>query len=93
MAARNSIEIDSLLGELLKSPDSDVLRNIATLVANELMSLDADHACGATYGERTDERSNSRNGYRNRRWDTRVGSLELNIPKLRTQPATSQTGS
>ena len=84
MAARTSIEIDSLLGELLQSPDSDVLRKLSTLVANELMSHDADHYCGATYGERTDARQNSRNGYRERRWDTRVGSLELNIPKLRS---------
>ena len=54
------------------------------MVANELMSRDADQECGAAYGQRTEERKNSRNGYRECRWDTRVGSLELQIPKLRS---------
>ena len=39
--------------------------------------------CQAAYGERSDERTNSRNGYRGRRWDTRVGTIDLNVPKLR----------
>lgn len=39
--------------------------------------------CGAAYGQRSDERTNSRNGYRNREWDTRAGTIELAIPKLR----------
>ena len=84
MAARTSIEIDSLLREVLDAPDSDVLRTLATMVVNELMSRDADQECGAAYGQRTEERKNSRNGYRERRWDTRVGSLDLQIPKLRS---------
>ncbi len=47
------------------------------------MSADADAVCGAGYGERSPERVNRRNGYRERDWDTRVGSIELAVPKLR----------
>ena len=47
------------------------------------MSAEADAICGAGYGERSDERVNSRNGYRRREWDTRAGTIELAIPKLR----------
>jgi transposase-like protein len=47
------------------------------------MSADADAVCGAGYGERSSERVNRRNGYRERDWDTRVGSIELAVPKLR----------
>ena len=52
--------------------------------ADALMSAEADAVCGAAYGERSDERTNSRNGYRPREWDTRAGTVELAIPKLRT---------
>ena len=48
-----------------------------------LMGAEADAICGAPYGARSDERVNSRNGYRPREWDTRVGTMELAIPKLR----------
>jgi transposase-like protein len=47
------------------------------------MSAEADALCGAPYGERSDERTNQRNGYRPREWDTRAGTVELAIPKLR----------
>jgi putative transposase len=47
------------------------------------VSAEADSLCGAGYGERSDERENSRNGYRDRRWDTRVGTMDVAIPKLR----------
>ena len=47
------------------------------------MELDVEGRCGAGYDEKTTERLNSRNGYRDRTWDTRAGSLELKIPKLR----------
>jgi len=48
-----------------------------------LMSADADAVCGAGYGQRSPDRSNTRNGYRQRGWDTRAGSIDLAIPKLR----------
>ena len=52
--------------------------------ADALMSAQADAVCGAAYGQRSDERTNRRNGYRPRDWDTRAGTVELAIPKLRT---------
>jgi len=51
------------------------------------MGAEADSVCGAGYGERTEDRVNSRNGYRDRPWDARVGSIELRVPKLRTGSA------
>jgi transposase-like protein len=53
-------------------------------LASELMGAEADALCGAPYGERSPERVNQRNGYRTRRWDTRAGTIELEIPKLRS---------
>ena len=47
------------------------------------MDLDVEGLCGAGYGERSPERTNSRNGYRDRMWDTRAGTVELKIPKVR----------
>jgi hypothetical protein len=49
-----------------------------------VMSADADAVCGADYGERSKQRTNTRNGYRRRDWDTRAGTIELAIPKLRS---------
>jgi transposase-like protein len=61
----------------------DLVRALLERFAEELMSAEADALCGAAYGERSPERVNKRNGYRHRRWDTRVGSIDLEIPKLR----------
>lgn len=47
------------------------------------MSAEADAVCGAAYGERSDSRTNTRNGCRSREWDTRAGSIDLQVPKLR----------
>lgn len=66
------------------SADTDVLRTMVTAFVNALMSADADVACGAGYGQRSDKRANSRNGYRGRECDTRAGTVELQVPKLRT---------
>jgi putative transposase len=63
--------------------DGDLLRELVSGVVAALMSAEADAICGATYGERSPERVNSRNGYRPRRWDTRAGTIDLEIPKLR----------
>ena len=62
--------------------DEDLLREMLQAFAEALMSREANAACGAEYGERSGERLNQRNGYRTRPWDTRVGSIELAIPKL-----------
>ena len=54
-----------------------------TTFVQALMGAEADAVCGAEYGVRSEERVNTRNGYRHREWDTRVGTIELAIPKLR----------
>ncbi|WP_433833013.1 IS256 family transposase [Actinoplanes sp. CA-015351] len=84
MAATESLNVAELLGQHLESASPDVLRVMVKTFADALMSAEADALCGAGYGERSDERTNSRNGYRQREWDTRAGTVELAIPKLRT---------
>jgi putative transposase len=71
------------LRKQLETDCPDLARAMLERVAAELMSAEADALCGAAYGERSPERVNSRNGYRARRWDTRAGTIELEIPKLR----------
>jgi putative transposase len=66
-----------------KGADIDVLRQMVQFMAQRLMELDVEGRCGAGYDEKSTERINSRNGYRDRTWDTRAGSVELKIPKLR----------
>src|SRR5690606_36839744 len=61
----------------------DLARAMLERVVGELMGAEADALCGAPYGERSPERINSRNGYRTRRWDTRAGTIDLEIAKLR----------
>ncbi len=61
----------------------DLLRELVERTVNALLSADADAVCGADYATRSPERTNRRNGYRERRWDTRAGTIELQIPKLR----------
>lgn len=64
--------------------DEDLARVMLKTFAEALMSAEVSAVCQAAYGERTDERVNRRNGYRERQWDTRVGSVDLAIPKLRS---------
>jgi putative transposase len=61
----------------------DLLRALVEQTVNAILSEEADAVCGAAYGERSDERVNRRNGYRERRWDTRAGTIDLQLPKLR----------
>jgi putative transposase len=67
-----------------KGPDVDVLRQMIQFVAQRLMDLDVETLCGAGYDVKSAERANSRNGYRDRLWDTRAGGIELKIPRLRS---------
>ena len=67
-----------------KGPDVDVLRQMIQFVAQRLMDLDVETLCGAGYDVKSTERANSRNGYRDRLWDTRAGGIDLKIPKLRS---------
>src|SRR5215468_8325252 len=72
------------LRELLeKGSDATLLREMIGFAAQRLMELEAETACGAGHGERSEYRTNLRNGYRDRDWHTRVGTVELRIPKLR----------
>lgn len=72
------------LAELLeKGSDTDLLREMLGFVTQRLMDLDVDGRCGAGHGERSAERENYRNGYRDRTWETRAGTIPLKIPKLR----------
>src|SRR4051794_19268088 len=83
MAALESVNAAGLVREHLGSASPDLLRAMVKTFAEALMSAEADAVCGATYGERSDERVNQRNGYRAREWDTRAGTIELAVPKLR----------
>jgi transposase-like protein len=71
------------LRKQLEADDNDLLREMVRGFAEELMGAEADAVCGAGYGEVSPDRVNRRNGYRARRWDTRVGTIDLKIPKLR----------
>jgi putative transposase len=82
MAAPHSVD-PAQLAEQLACASPDVLREMIATMANALMSAQADQLCGAEYGARSPERSNRRNGYRAREWDTRAGTVELAVPKLR----------
>lgn len=77
------MDLSAWLRKQLEESDPDLLRGIVHAIAEALMSADADLACNASYGERSESRTNKRNGYRDRRWDTRVGTIELAVPKLR----------
>ncbi len=72
------------LRELLeKGSDATLLREMIGFAAQRLMELETEAVCGASHGERSENRTNLRNGYRDRDWHTRVGTVELRIPKLR----------
>jgi putative transposase len=68
---------------LEKSSDTDLLREMIGFTAQRLMALEVEGLTGAAPGERSPDRINQRNGYRDRVWETRAGTVELHIPKLR----------
>jgi putative transposase len=84
MTAPSSIDPAHFLHEQLAQASPDLLRQMLTTFINTLMSAEADAVCGAEYGTRSAERTNIRNGYRPREFDTRAGTLEVAIPKLRS---------
>jgi len=86
MTAGPSIDPAQFLNEQLSQASTDLMRDLLSTFVNALLSAQADAVCGAGYGERTPERVNSRNGYRHRDLDTRVGTLDVAVPKLRTGP-------
>ena len=84
MTAPSSIDPARFLHEHLASASPDLLRSMLTTFINTLMSAEADAVCGAGYGESSPDRTNVRNGYRHRDFDTRAGTLDVAIPKLRS---------
>ena len=76
-------EMMTLRTLLEKSSDTDLLREMIGFTAQRLMALEVEGLTGAAPGERSPERINQRNGYRDRVWETRAGTVELHIPKLR----------
>jgi putative transposase len=83
MTAAHDIDWPLLLAERLTATHPDVLRELLAAFIHTLMGADADAVCGADYGQRSTERTNQRNGYRHRQFDTRAGTLDLEIPKVR----------
>ena len=72
-----TMDINGWLRKQLEQASPDLLREMVREFAEALMSAEADALCGADYGERSPERVKIRNGYRERAWDTRVGTIEL----------------
>jgi transposase-like protein len=73
-----------MLGQALSDASPDLMRQLLATTINALLSADVDAVCGAEYGVASPDRVNSRNGYRHRELDTRVGTIDVALPKLRT---------
>ncbi|MFH5211372.1 IS256 family transposase, partial [Antrihabitans sp. NCIMB 15449] len=84
MTSVQPIDPSKMLSDQLAVASPDLLRNMMSTFIQALMSAEAESVCGAGYGERSEERVNSRNGYRHRDFDTRVGTIDVAIPKLRS---------
>jgi putative transposase len=84
MTAPSSIDLSEFLTGQLEQASPDLLRQLVATFVQALMGAEADAVCGAEFGARSADRVNTRNGYRRREWDTRAGTIEVAIPKLRT---------
>jgi putative transposase len=86
MAAGLSVDHDIVkwMQERLDAASPDLLREMVKTFAEALMAAEAETLCNAGYRQRTSDRTNSRNGYWPREWDTRAGTIELAVPKLRS---------
>ena len=83
MTAPHIINPAVLLDQALSDASPDLMRHLLSTTINALLSAEADAVCGAEYGTRSADRVNSRNGYRHRDLDTRAGTLDIAVPKLR----------
>ncbi len=83
MAETKRMTGEQVVRYLLEEDGADFLRESLRWVVQQLMEAEVSELIGAERGERSEERLTHRNGYRERRWDTRAGELELAIPKLR----------
>jgi len=83
MAERQRMTAEEVVAKLMSDEHADFLRESLRWVVEQLMEAEVSQLIGAELGERTPDRATHRNGYRPRRWDTRAGEMELQIPKLR----------
>src|SRR6185436_13428782 len=83
MTVDPSIDPARMLEEHLSQASPDLLRELLGSFINTLLSAEADAVCGAEYGQASPDRTNRRNGYRHRELDTRAGTIDVAIPKLR----------
>jgi len=83
MTAPHIVDPARLLGEALSGASPDLMRHLLATTINALLSAEADAVCGAEYGQSSADRVTQRNGYRHRDMDTRVGTIDVAIPKLR----------
>jgi putative transposase len=83
MTAPHIVDPAGLLGQALADASPDLMRELLQTMINALLSADADAVCGAEWGHRSAERTSQRNGYRHRALDTRVGTIDVAVPKLR----------
>ena len=84
MTAPHIVDPAGLLGQALSDASPDLMRELLQTMINALLSADADAVCGAEWNARSAERTNHRNGYRHRPLDTRVGTVDVAVPKLRS---------
>lgn len=77
----NTVELSSFLGNLLQEYHSDAMRELLAQTLRSVMDAEVSALCGAGYGERSGERENSRNGYRPRAFERRLGTIDLKIPR------------
>ena len=83
MTAPHIVDPAGLLGEALAEASPDLMRSLLQSIINALLSADADAVVGAEWGRPSPGRTSQRNGYRHRDLDTRVGTIDVAIPKLR----------
>ena len=84
MTAPHIVDPARLLDQALSDASPDLMRYLLGTVINALLSADADAVCGAEYGQASPDRTHQRNGYRHRDLDTRTGTIDVAIPKLRS---------
>lgn len=83
MTAPHIVDPATVLGEALTDASPDLMRHLLQTMINALLSADADAVVGAEWGERSPDRTTHRNGYRHRNLDTRAGTIDVAVPKLR----------
>ena len=84
MTAPHIVDPAGALDQALGQATPDLMRSLLQTMVNALLSADADAVCGAEYGQASPERRAQRNGYRHRDLDTRVGTIDVAVPRLRT---------